>query len=109
MRKVKGMRSDGFISGDKLRDGSLYWGPVWDLDIVHWTSLVCLFEMALIAVCEDNPVSRRVMESMVSKLGCRVVSHADGAEAVRCAMGDVKFDIIHRHQITAKYPLLEIV
>jgi len=30
----------------------------------------------------------------VSKLGCRVVSHSDGAEAVRCAMGDVKFDII---------------
>jgi serine/threonine-protein kinase RIM15 len=45
-------------------------------------------------VCEDNPVSRRVMEAMVSKFGCRVVSHADGAEAVRCAMSDVKFDII---------------
>ena len=44
-------------------------------------------------VCEDNPVSRRVMEAMVLKLGCRVISHADGAEAVRCAMGDVKFDI----------------
>lgn len=48
----------------------------------------------LILVCEDNPVSRRVMESMISKLGCRVVSHADGAETVRCAVGDVKFDII---------------
>jgi serine/threonine-protein kinase RIM15 len=48
----------------------------------------------LIVVCEDNPVSRRVMEAMVSKLGCRVISHADGAEAVRTAMGDVKFDII---------------
>ena len=34
------------------------------------------------------------MESMISKLGCRVISHSDGAEAVRCAMGDVKFDII---------------
>jgi len=48
----------------------------------------------LTVVCEDNPVSRRVMEAMISKLGCRVISHADGAEAVRCAMGDVKFDII---------------
>ena len=48
----------------------------------------------LTLVCEDNPVSRRVMESMISKLGCRVISHSDGAEAVRCAMGDVKFDII---------------
>jgi serine/threonine-protein kinase RIM15 len=34
------------------------------------------------------------MEAMVLKFGCRVISHADGAEAVRCAMGDVKFDII---------------
>jgi len=50
--------------------------------------------MKLMVVCEDNPVSRRVMEAMVLKLGCRVISHADGAEAVRCAMGDVKFDII---------------
>lgn len=47
-----------------------------------------------VLVCEDNPVSRRVMETMVSKLGCRVISHSDGAEAVRVAMGDVKFDII---------------
>jgi serine/threonine-protein kinase RIM15 len=39
-------------------------------------------------------MSRRVMEAMITKLGCRVVTHADGAEAVRCAMGDVKFDII---------------
>jgi serine/threonine-protein kinase RIM15 len=57
-------------------------------------SLVFSIEIVLIVVCEDNPVSRRVMEAMITKLGCRVVSHSDGAEAVRCAMGDVKFDII---------------
>ena len=51
-------------------------------------------EALLIVVCEDNPVSRRVMEAMLGKLGCRVVSHGDGAEGVRCALGDVKFDII---------------
>jgi serine/threonine-protein kinase RIM15 len=39
-------------------------------------------------------MSRRVMEVMITKLGCRVVTCADGAEAVRCAMGEVKFDII---------------
>ena len=49
---------------------------------------------SLTLVCEDNPTSRRVLEAMIQKLGCRVVSHADGAEAVRCAMGTVKFDII---------------
>lgn len=34
------------------------------------------------------------METMLSRLGCRVVCQADGAEAVRAAMGEVKFDII---------------
>jgi len=45
-------------------------------------------------VCEDNPTLRCVMEAMLSKLGCRVVSHGDGDDAVRSAMGAVKFDII---------------
>jgi len=60
------------------------------LDVMSITRLC----MVLIIVCEDNPVWRRVMEAMITKLGCRVVSHEDGAEAVRCALGDVKFDII---------------
>jgi serine/threonine-protein kinase RIM15 len=45
-------------------------------------------------VCEENPVLRTMMETMLSRLGCRVVSQSDGAEAVRAAMGEVKFDII---------------
>jgi serine/threonine-protein kinase RIM15 len=60
------------------------------LDVLGTTLKIII----LTIVCEDNPVSRRVMESMISKLGCRVICHSDGAEAVRCAMGDVKFDII---------------
>jgi CheY-like chemotaxis protein len=57
-------------------------------------SLVAICADEVNVVCEDNPVSRRVMEAMISKIGCRVVSHADGAEAVSAAMGDIKFDII---------------
>lgn len=47
-----------------------------------------------ILICEDNPVSRRVLEAMLAKLKCRVVSVVDGAEAVSAATADVVFDII---------------
>lgn len=47
-----------------------------------------------IMICEDNPVSRRVLEAMLNKLKCRVVSVVDGAQAVAAATGDVVFDII---------------
>lgn len=47
-----------------------------------------------ILICEDNPVSRRVLEAMLAKMKCRVVSVMDGAQAVAAATGDVTFDII---------------
>ncbi|ORY82673.1 hypothetical protein BCR37DRAFT_392874 [Protomyces lactucae-debilis] len=47
-----------------------------------------------VLICEDNPVSRRVLEAMLIKLKCRVVSVEDGAKAVAAATGDVVFDII---------------
>ncbi|CAG8579485.1 10890_t:CDS:2 [Paraglomus occultum] len=45
-------------------------------------------------VAEDNPISAKIMETILSKLNCRCVVVRNGAEAVRCALGDVKFDII---------------
>jgi serine/threonine-protein kinase RIM15 len=47
-----------------------------------------------VLICEDNPVSRRVLEAMLTKLKCCVVSVEDGAQAVAAATGDVVFDII---------------
>lgn len=47
-----------------------------------------------ILICEDNPVSRKVLEAMLTKLKCRVVSVTDGAQAVAAATGDVVFDVI---------------
>ncbi|KAI5808119.1 serine/threonine-protein kinase RIM15 [Peziza echinospora] len=47
-----------------------------------------------VLVCEDHPVSRMVMERMLEKLRCRTISVDNGSEAMRCAMGEVKFDII---------------
>ncbi|CAG8552816.1 5145_t:CDS:2 [Paraglomus brasilianum] len=45
-------------------------------------------------VAEDNPISAKIMETILSKLNCRCVVVRNGAEAVRCALADVKFDII---------------
>ncbi|BFZ54873.1 rim15, signal transduction response regulator [Savitreella phatthalungensis] len=47
-----------------------------------------------VLVCEDNPVSRRVLEAMLQKLRCRVVSVTDGAQCVAAANADVQFDMI---------------
>ncbi|KAF3919584.1 hypothetical protein ABW20_dc0103271 [Dactylellina cionopaga] len=47
-----------------------------------------------ILVCEDHPVSRMVMERVLEKLQCRTMCVETGPEAVRCAMSEVKFDLI---------------
>lgn len=45
-------------------------------------------------IADDNPVSCRIMETMLKRLNGRCVVVRNGAEALRCAMGSVKFDII---------------
>lgn len=47
-----------------------------------------------ILVCEDHPVSRLVMEKLLEKLRCRTLTATNGSEAIRFAMGEVKFDVI---------------
>eukprot|EP00833_Pecoramyces_ruminatium_P018115 jgi/Orpsp1_1/1192147/evm.model.d7180000090924.1 len=47
-----------------------------------------------ILIVEDNPISGRVLESMLEKLNCRCIIVKSGGDAIRCAMGDVKFDLI---------------
>ncbi|KFY08895.1 hypothetical protein V492_05813, partial [Pseudogymnoascus sp. VKM F-4246] len=47
-----------------------------------------------VLICEDHPVSRMVMEKLLEKLRCRTITVADGAEATRVAMSDIKFDVI---------------
>jgi len=47
-----------------------------------------------VLVCEDHPVSRLVMERLLEKLRCRTISVANGSEAMRYAMSEVKFDVI---------------
>lgn len=47
-----------------------------------------------ILICENDVVSRKLLETILKKLGCRVVSVSDGTEAISYATGDVKFDVI---------------
>ncbi|KAG8810783.1 hypothetical protein FRC17_002783, partial [Serendipita sp. 399] len=50
-------------------------------------SVVCL-------IAEDNPISAKILETLLVRLGCRCVMAADGAEAISTAHGDIKFDLI---------------
>ncbi|KAF7852763.1 hypothetical protein EAF04_010882 [Stromatinia cepivora] len=47
-----------------------------------------------VLICEDHPVSRMVMEKLLEKLRCRTVTVSNGADAMRYAISDIKFDII---------------
>lgn len=47
-----------------------------------------------VLICEDHPVSRMVMEKLLEKLRCRTITVSNGAEAMRVAMSEIKFDII---------------
>ncbi|KAG0024501.1 hypothetical protein BGZ80_002061 [Entomortierella chlamydospora] len=45
-------------------------------------------------VVDDNPISAKILETILTRLNCRCVVMRNGAEAIRCALGSVKFDII---------------
>ncbi|KAG2747839.1 hypothetical protein P692DRAFT_20875169 [Suillus brevipes Sb2] len=45
-------------------------------------------------LAEDNPKTARILETLLIRLGCRVVVVADGSEAMSVAKGDTKFDCI---------------
>ncbi|KAG0170786.1 hypothetical protein DFQ30_002014 [Apophysomyces sp. BC1015] len=45
-------------------------------------------------VVDDNPISCKILETVLQALHCRCVIVRNGAQAIRCAMGDVPFDII---------------
>ncbi|KAE8350788.1 hypothetical protein BDV28DRAFT_31734 [Aspergillus coremiiformis] len=47
-----------------------------------------------VLICEENPVSRIVMERLFEKLRCRTITAVNGTEAMRYALGEVQFDII---------------
>ena len=40
-------------------------------------------------LAEDNPITAKIIETLLSRLGCRVVVVADGSEVISVAMGDI--------------------
>lgn len=40
-------------------------------------------------VAEDNPISQKILETLLTRMGCRCVLAADGAEAITIALGDI--------------------
>ena len=40
-------------------------------------------------LAEDNPITAKIIETLLIRLGCRVVVVADGSEAMSVAMGDI--------------------
>jgi serine/threonine-protein kinase RIM15 len=48
-------------------------------------------------LAEDNPITARILETLLIRLGCRVVVVADGSEAMSVAKGDIsKYSSCHR-------------
>lgn len=45
-------------------------------------------------LAEDNPITAKIIETLLVRLGCRCVVVSDGSEAISVAMGDIKFDCI---------------
>ncbi|KAJ1564010.1 rim15, signal transduction response regulator, partial [Cladochytrium tenue] len=57
-----------------------------------------------VLVADDNPVACKILETMLSKLNCRCVVVRNGAEMLRCALGDVRFDVIF---VDVRMPLVD--
>ncbi|KIY49356.1 hypothetical protein FISHEDRAFT_41620 [Fistulina hepatica ATCC 64428] len=45
-------------------------------------------------LAEDNPITSKIIETLLVRIGCRCYTVADGSEAVSVAMSDIKFDCI---------------
>ncbi|KAL0073273.1 hypothetical protein F4703DRAFT_1972825, partial [Phycomyces blakesleeanus] len=45
-------------------------------------------------VADDNPISCKILETILKALHCRCVIARNGARAIRFAMGDIPFDVI---------------
>jgi len=51
-------------------------------DPSHDRAVTCL-------VAEDNPISQKILETVLTRMGCRCVLASDGAEAISIALGDI--------------------
>ncbi|KZT42899.1 kinase-like protein [Sistotremastrum suecicum HHB10207 ss-3] len=47
-----------------------------------------------VLIAEDNPISGKILETLLIRMGCRCIVVADGAEAMSVANSDIRFDVI---------------
>ncbi|KAJ3106270.1 hypothetical protein HDU97_006721 [Phlyctochytrium planicorne] len=47
-----------------------------------------------VLIADDNPVACKILEAMLTKMNCRCLVVRNGSEALRYAIGDLKFDVI---------------
>lgn len=40
-------------------------------------------------IAEDNPISVKILETLLTRMGCRCILVHDGAEAISVALGDI--------------------
>jgi serine/threonine-protein kinase RIM15 len=54
-------------------------------------------------LAEDNPITAKIIETLLIRLGCRCVVVADGSEAISVAMGDISalFPYLMNYQLNA--------
>lgn len=63
-------------------------------------------------LAEDNPITAKIIETLLSRLGCRVVVVADGSEAIGVAMGDISEFLrstVHLRTLANLFPQNSIV
>ncbi|KAL1405187.1 rim15, signal transduction response regulator [Vanrija albida] len=47
-----------------------------------------------VLIAEDNPISQKILETLLTRMGCRCVCAHDGSDALAQTMGSIKFDLI---------------
>ncbi|OXC70861.1 hypothetical protein AYX13_00277 [Cryptococcus neoformans] len=47
-----------------------------------------------VLVAEDNPISQKILETLLTRVGCRCICVDDGPSALAAIMGSIRFDVI---------------
>ncbi|ORY28595.1 hypothetical protein BCR39DRAFT_559411 [Naematelia encephala] len=47
-----------------------------------------------VLIAEDNPISQKILETLLTRMGCRCICVEDGPQALAATMGSIRFDVI---------------
>ncbi|WRT65962.1 uncharacterized protein IL334_002913 [Kwoniella shivajii] len=47
-----------------------------------------------VLIAEDNPISQKILETLLTRMGCRCICVDDGPAALAATMGSIRFDVI---------------